>query len=330
MDRIQSHNSELITLINSLSAPITPIDTGIKEKVKRDKNIRAVIFDVYGTMFVSGSGDIGIAKQTSNSRAAASALESEGLIEKNLDSNIKEAIGNHTLEFLHTEIEKSHMEKREGGIDYPEVDIVEIWERVVEKLRELKIPGIKYDKIEEYDHLASTIGDTGKRKLLERIVIQYEFRVNHTWPMPGLEETLNNLIKGAKLKLGIISNAQFFTPLMIEAFTKRPIEGLGFDSRLILWSYIEGIAKPSRVLFNKMSNRLTKIYGILPSETLYVGNDMLNDILPAKALNFKTCLFAGDTRSLRLREEREECRGLKPDFVITELKSLLNITCQIP
>ncbi len=326
MDRIQSHNGELITLINTLSSPITPIKPQIEEKIKRDKNIRALIFDVYGTLFVSGSGDIGIAKQMSNSNAAIAALEAEGIVEENLEEYLKEEIGNLTLNLLHTEIEEKHRQKRVAGIDYPEVDIVEIWEQVIEKLKKTTLAGIRKDKIEEYNLLASTRGDTAKRKLLKRIVIQYEFRVNHAWPMPDMEETLRAIAKPTTpIKLGIISNAQFFTPLMIEAFTNKTIEETGFDTRLVMWSYLEGIAKPSKVLFKKMHDRLVKIYGILPNETLYIGNDMLNDIFPAQALNFKTCLFAGDTRSLRLRENREECRDIKPDFIITELKSLLHI-----
>lgn len=41
--------------------------------------------------------------------------------------------------------------------------------------------------------------------------------------------------------------------------------------------------------------------GIESSQTLYVGNDMLNDIYPAQQLGLKTAFFAGDQRSLRKR-----------------------------
>ncbi len=326
MDTIQSHNAELIKLINSLAFPIKPIKPKVKEIVKRDRSIRAVVFDVYGTLFVSGSGDIGIAKQMSNTMAAATALEAAGIIENNLAERTKEGIGNYTLETLHSEIERAHREKRSRGIAYPEVNIVEIWEQVIESLEHSNLTGIKREKIKEYSNLASERGDTRKRKLLEHIAVQYEFRVNHVWPMPDMMETLNGIINGTKpMKLGIISNAQFFTPLMIEAFTQSTIEDLGFDNKLLIWSYKEEVAKPSSMLFMKIRERLVKIYGILPEETLYIGNDMLNDISPAKRAGFKTCLFAGDTRSLRLREEIKECREIKPDFVITRLKTLLDI-----
>jgi putative hydrolase of the HAD superfamily len=50
---------------------------------------------------------------------------------------------------------------------------------------------------------------------------------------------------------------------------------------------------------------------------------MLNDIYPAKNTEFKTALFAGDSRSLRLRQEDKRCEDLLPDIVITDLIQLL-------
>ncbi len=51
---------------------------------------------------------------------------------------------------------------------------------------------------------------------------------------------------------------------------------------------------------------------------------MLNDIYPAKKAGFNTALFAGDTRSLRLRKDVAECKTLSPDIVITDLIQLLD------
>jgi len=55
-----------------------------------------------------------------------------------------------------------------------------------------------------------------------------------------------------------------------------------------------------------------------------VGNDMLNDIMPAAKLGWQTTLFAGDQRSLRLRRDREECRMVRPHLVISDLRQLLD------
>jgi putative hydrolase of the HAD superfamily len=58
---------------------------------------------------------------------------------------------------------------------------------------------------------------------------------------------------------------------------------------------------------------------------LFVGNDRLKDIYPAHRVGMKTCLFAGDQRSLRLREDDERVQGLEPDFIIDDLQQLLDI-----
>jgi putative hydrolase of the HAD superfamily len=50
---------------------------------------------------------------------------------------------------------------------------------------------------------------------------------------------------------------------------------------------------------------------------------MLNDMLPAYAEGFQTALFAGDKRSLRLREDDPRCKNLSPDLVITDLRQLV-------
>jgi putative hydrolase of the HAD superfamily len=52
---------------------------------------------------------------------------------------------------------------------------------------------------------------------------------------------------------------------------------------------------------------------------LYIGNDIRNDIWPADRLGCRTALFAGDARSLRLREDDERLSDVKPDRVVTAL-----------
>jgi len=51
---------------------------------------------------------------------------------------------------------------------------------------------------------------------------------------------------------------------------------------------------------------------------------MLNDIYPAQRAGFKTGLFAGDTRSLRLRKNEPVCENMSADIVITDLIQLLD------
>ena len=182
---------------------------------------------------------------------------------------------------------------KETGVDYPEIDITRIWMQVLKTDNE--------DKIKAF-------------------AVEFELIVNPVYPMPHLKELLK-LCKDSEVLMGIVSNAQFFTPLMFEWFLDSTTEDLGFHSQLTLYSFQLGYAKPSKFIFDEASQRLAQLNHSTGS-MLYVGNDMLNDIYPAHKCGFKTALFAGDKRSLRLRKEDSRCRNVSPDLVITDLLQL--------
>jgi hypothetical protein len=57
------------------------------------------------------------------------------------------------------------------------------------------------------------------------------------------------------------------------------IEGFGFDPGLVLFSWREGLGKPSPALFDSLVGSLaTK--GLGPEQAIFVGNDMLKDMYP--------------------------------------------------
>jgi putative hydrolase of the HAD superfamily len=141
--------------------------------------------------------------------------------------------------------------------------------------------------------------------------------------MEGARKTLETLRKRG-FRLGLISNAQFYTPLLFEAFFGASPEQLGFDPELLIYSYELGEAKPSPTLFAPALRRLAGL-GQSAEACLYVGNDMLNDIFAAASSGFKTLLFAGDRRSLRLREENKLCENTRPTGVIRRLADIPDI-----
>ena len=271
-----------IKIIKRNSKPVYPDPPGITGKGKIE-GIKAVLFDVYGTMFVSGSGDISVSEKEAHIDEVRRVLENHGIEKDPAD------VYRRYLE----EIEKEHSRLRASGIDYPEVKIEEIWGRV------LKV---------------------GRRKA-KLISVEYESIVNPVWPMPDLKDVLS-LLKSKGIIMGIISNAQFYTGLLFEAMLGERFSRLGFCKKLVLYSYKLGTAKPSEKIFLVASDRLSQL-GVAEREAVYVGNDMLNDILPAVKTGFKTALFAGDKRSLRLRENDKRCREVRPDIVITSLRELL-------
>lgn len=292
MDRLED-------IIQKNSKPLLPQPTGIEPQLNRIEGIKAVLFDVYGTLIISGSGDVGTATALDTAEALTQALVVSGF-EGELES-----AGHIGKDMLKDEILSWHKAGREAGADYPEVEITKVWMKIIETL-------CNTETIRGRNH------DIGK---IRKLGLEYECRVNPVYPMPKCMETLEQL-RQRGLPMGIVSNAQFYTPVLFSAFFEKSIEEIGFDPACCIWSYKELKAKPSSSLFPKAAKFLKQNHGISLSETLYVGNDMLNDIYTAGEAGCKTVLFAGDQRSLRMREDDERCADLKPDAVITELAQL--------
>ncbi len=286
----------LSNIFRRQSEPLEPIPTGETPLLSKLPGIRAVLFDVYGTLFISASGDMGTTKEAACESALVGALEALGI-----------AVTGPTgqgVELLAERIAASHGESREAGIEFPEVDIVAVWRQV---LRELARRGV--------------IGPSDARAVdPRRLAVEYEARANPCWPMPGVRDCLDHLL-GRGFLLGIISNAQFYVVELFEALLDGPPEVWGFQRDLQFYSCRHGQAKPGTVLFEAAARTLRR-RGIAAAEALYVGNDMLNDVFPARQVGFCTALFAGDARSLRHRAECPQVDGISPDLVVTDLSQL--------
>ena len=283
---------------------LSPIATNTSPILQRIYGIRAVLFDIYGTLLISGSGDIGNVSSTSSSSVFQHALEKADIGPKTLE------VGEWAERLFRHNIATSHARSRESGIDYPEVDIVEIWR---ESLRALKAEGV--------------IDAEVTCEVIERMAVAYEVTANPVFLMPTAAEILSSL-RGSGYVLGIVSNAQFFTPHLLEIELNTTLAEAGFASNLCSYSYMAGCAKPSKQIFAPVLDGLRRDYGVRPDEVLYVGNDMLNDIMTAKACGCRTCLFAGDRRSLRLRLGDHRCTATHPDSIVTELGQIDHILVQ--
>lgn len=283
----------LLERIRALSRPLAPLATGYRTRPSSLEGVAAVVFDIYGTLLISGSGDVGTTSQSDGAEALVGALAAAGI-------RRRESPGALPGELLSEAISREHDRLRRGGIDYPEIEIRRIWEGLWPQL-----------------------GLTGspEPEALERLAVEYECRTNPVWPMPGLARVLSSLAHRG-LRLGVVSNAQFYTPLLFEALLGASPEALGFTPELCAWSYRHGQAKPSLALFETVRDRLRQDHRVEPAQTLYVGNDMLKDMMPAAAIGWRTVLFAGDRRSLRLRENDPRCSDLHPDAVIDHLEQL--------
>lgn len=263
--------SDLAGHVRATMRPLEVVPAGLVPKLPRLGGIRAVVFDLYGTLLVSDAGG----------ERSGPEPDPEGL--PGLGERLVRTIALH------------HERRRAEGVAFPEVEIRKVWA----------------------ESLAAAGHPVPPRGELERLILRHECRVHPVWPMPGAVGLLREL-RGRGLALGIISNAQFYTLPVMEGLFGAGLDELGFHTDLRVFSFEEGEGKPSLRLFEKLREQAGAL-GIAAHEILYLGNDWKKDVVPANAVGFRTALFAGDVRSLRLGGiGRDEARETA-DTVITEL-----------
>ncbi len=157
-----------------------------------------------------------------------------------------------------------------AGILHPEIRIEEVWQNL--------LPGFP----------------------AREVALYFERRANPKKLQPGARETLL-AIQQRGLRQGIISNAQFYT--LIEL--RERLGGDFFDPGLIFLSCHLGVAKPDRTAFRLAADALVA-HHIAPTECLFVGDSLVNDIEPAREVGFCPVLIGptGDIQRLPQLLER--------------------------
>jgi putative hydrolase of the HAD superfamily len=196
---IEPDNGLLIKRIHALTRALAPLPIGAMPRLDPISGIRAVLFDIYGTLVISGSGDIGHTVATTSKDPFQEAWRAAELAPSLLPPDFDGPAA------LTAQIRGEHARGVAAGINHPEVDIVAIWRA-----------------------LLSDLGTGAREQQLRRLALEYEFRVYPVWPMPGLKALIETLCR-RHVVLGVVSNAQFYTPLMLHAFLDQPMDAAGFD-----------------------------------------------------------------------------------------------------
>lgn len=214
-------------------------------------NIRAVIFDVYGTLL-----EVGAPPSDADARW-------QRLFEEMLDKPPPQF---NRAEFaVHTGqiIARRHAEARARGIQWPEI----VWPAVV---------------LETLPNLARL----SPEKLDEFLVRQMQ--IGRTLRLADHAADCLRRMTDRRLLLGIASNAQAYTLRELEAALQGAGLSLPmFDPELRFWSFENGFSKPDPHVFRILTARL-EARGISPAETLMVGDRLDNDIEPARAHGWQT------------------------------------------
>lgn len=266
--------------------------TPISYPSRTDKlyDIKAVIFDVYGTLVNYWRVDFSNNEQKGQALLAAFRKTSDFFkfteyLEK---MNPKDTPEKTLQDFYHGLIALNHEKSLKKGVSFPEVCIEEVWEIIIMMLAR---HGYDYSK-----------PDLGERKELARcIAFYYNFHSLGRGFYDGVVDALSILQKN-NIKLGIVSNAQFYTPIDLTLFIRDQSDDTFddykdiFENDLVFLSYEYGMAKPNQILLRKLYDALYE-YRIFPRQALFVGNDLSLDIKPSAEAGMPTAFFTGDDKS---------------------------------
>ncbi len=228
-------------------------------------NIRAVIFDLYGTLL-----EVGPPPPDADARwqrLCHDLLHTEPRL-----SRLQFSVASSQV------IARHHQAAQARGITWPEVHWPAIVAEVMPELAQIS----RHDQ--------------------EQFLFR-QIQTSHSTRMAAGTAAALRWLKDRPCLLGIASNAQAYTLReLTEALAAHELGLDRFESHLCFWSFEHGFSKPDPHVFQVLTARLAAL-GISPQDTLMVGDRLDNDIEPAKAHGWRTWQFGpaadGDWAGLR-------------------------------
>lgn len=272
---------------------LEPVYYEAKEEKLTD--IRAVIFDIYGTLVNYWRPGFETPEERTISLKASfrELADRFGMTGTLSEINPQEQPEKTLSDFYHGIIALNHEKAIKEGTTFPEVRIEEVWNLI---LMILKRRGYR----------AAEFCPGPPEDFARYLAFSYNFLSLGRQLYPGVISALQQL-KEQNIVLGILSNAQFYTPIDLTLLIRDQSNGKFddynelFDPDLTFYSFEYGVAKPNKLLFRKLYDSLYE-YQILPGQTVFVGNDLSLDIAPAMEAGMRTAFFSGDRESAFLHD----------------------------
>lgn len=213
-------------------------------------NLRAVIFDVYGTL-------LEIAAPPSDADARWDLLWREML-----GGSARVTLQGFARR-CDTIIAREHAVSRSKGVTHPEV----------------RWPAVATEAVPELKRLSP--------EAIDEFLFRQAQLWHSVSLMPGAADALREL-KQREIILGLVSNAQPYTLRELdEALASEGLTRAMFTRAVSFFSFEHGFGKPDPQVFRWLASRLRAL-GPVPAESLVVGDRMDNDIAPARLEGFQT------------------------------------------
>jgi putative hydrolase of the HAD superfamily len=230
-----------------------------------DHSPRVVLFDVYGTLVSSLMGDLEQQHQAG--------IDVGSFLQTARRFGFSDGDGRRWAELFYQLVDRELKSCAAAGVQRAEVLVDHIWRS-----------------------LLLDVGGDPDRFPPKVLALFREMSVNPVALFTDVRTVLAEL-KSRGLILGLASNAQFYTPLILQWLLKTPLQSY-FDPNWIFFSYRFGFAKPDPHFFRLILNQALRT-GLDPGDVLVVGNDLENDIRAASLHGLQTVLFAPGSTSRR-------------------------------
>jgi FMN phosphatase YigB (HAD superfamily) len=284
-----------------------------KPHLVRLPEVRAVTWDVYGTLLVIHGGELLF--EHPQKFMMDLALD-KTLQEFKMWGSMSRKPG-QPAEYLAQLYAKALAELRmlpSPGERHPEVPSERVWEDIIKKLlqKEYKFDIGFYGSLNEFSR---------------KVAYFFHASLQGTGCYPGAAGALRHVAE-AGLAQGWLDNGQCLTPVQLqrgltEQDARARLDDL-FAADLRVLSHEHRSRKPSENLFRELLRRLGE-RGVEAGQTLHVGSSIDRDVVPAKRLGMRTALFAGDRNSLQATPEQLKEPASRPDVLLTELTQIADV-----
>jgi FMN phosphatase YigB (HAD superfamily) len=288
-------------------APPTVEPARAKPHLKRLPDVRAVMWNVYGTLLAIPGGELLFTHPT---KFVMDVALDKTVQEFKMWASMSRKPGQPAdyLAQMYTKVLDEQRTIPGGGERYPEVLSERVWEAIIKKLLQ-----------KDYRFDAGFFG--ALNELSQKVAYFFHASLQGTACYEGAAAALR-AVKAAGLAQGLLCDGQCFTRVQLQRGVTRQDENDKLDDLLsadlcLLSCDVRG-KKPSDRLFKHALTALNE-RGIAPSQVLHVGSRMQQDIIPARRLGMRTALFAGDRDAVQATPEQVKDPNTRPDVMLTEL-----------
>jgi FMN phosphatase YigB (HAD superfamily) len=291
-----------------------PVPPKATPYLKRLRGIRAVTWDVYGTLLTVPEGRL-LSLPPDPLRMEV-ALD-KTIHEFNMWNSMSRKPGapwEYMFQQYKRLIEAGQLVASPKPGEAPEIDLSRIWRVLIERLgkKDFAWDDAFFGDVEEFS---------------EKVAWFFHASLQGVAAAPNALTALKH-VRRAGLRQGLIADGQCFTLVQLVRALRSPgaVPSLAklFSRGCVCLSFQYGVRQPAATLFEACLERLAQ-RKISPDEVLYVASRLKENLRTARRLGMRTALYAGDAASLEATSAELKDPELRPDRILTDLRQIRQI-----